>query len=200
MKKIFTKGIFLLALIAIVVSCQKEIIHKSDISKKGILVEQSSQSEDLMNNQQIEKSDECNHCNYNIFTYNIINSSMNNVGTMRLTNNDTRFSITFKTTNGWLLNEIHLFAGDIANLPILNGNLNLNGFSVNKVFNSPTNLYSIKAYLNSLPPCFSIVATGTATDTYGNLQQVWVYGIQLPGTKFIVWYNTYCIQQCQSKT
>lgn len=201
MKKIIIKGVFFLTMIAIALSCQKETLHQNNNSEKGIIINQSSESEDLIKNEPSEKSGDCNECTYNVFSYNIIVSNMNIIGTMKVTNNSSKYFMTFKTVNGWKLSEIHVFGGNIANLPVLNGNINPNGFNVNQVFSVPTHIYSFNTNINNLPSsCLSIVATGIAVDGYGNYQQFWVYGIQLPNTKFVAWYNTYCIQVCSSKS
>jgi hypothetical protein len=197
MKTIYTKGILLLTMIAIVASCQKEFNPQNEDSKTQFKADQSSETTDFVQEQTELKSITPHVCNYSVVSYDMVSSGLNKFGEMRISNNDSRIFLTFNTSVEWKFKEIHIYVRNASELASITDYSVLNEATVNKIFTSPSPMYSISSLRNGLPSCLVIFAYATITDNNGNNQRIWAYGTQLPSTKYFMMYNSYCLQNCR---
>ena len=195
MKNIYLQGIIFLFMLGIISSCQKEVLMEQNVPDQNVNV-QSSTDQDLIFNALQEKSSIANQCSYSVFSFDIVNSAKVKLGEMKLTNVDSKLYLTFKSMNNWKFENLYVFAGEINNIPLISGNINLHEINFNYSFVKPAKLYSFSYNLSLMPSCFSIYVSGKLVDSHGNMQKFVVDGTQLAGTKYNILYNDYCLQTC----
>jgi hypothetical protein len=119
-------------------------------------------------------------------------------GTVTVTNNDFNVYVTYQTSNEWELNEVHLYVGPKAGIPINpNGSPKIGQFPINV-----TNLYQ-KTYTVAIPitwtdECFVIAAHAVVTKTDGTSYQTETAWSEGPRFKNNAWamYSEICLKDC----
>lgn len=99
-----------------------------------------------------------------------------NAGTVTVTNDETNLYVTYNTTNGWKLTELHLFAGACNAIPV-----NKPGNPMPGQFPYSANPASLTTYTFTIPlanleNCFCVAAHAVVRNSSGGTETAWGQG------------------------
>lgn len=122
------------------------------------------------------------------------------VGNLSVLNDETNLYVTYNTTDGWVINEIHLYAGLLAGTPMnKRGNPIPGQFPYKATFANGRTSYTIAIPLSSLPDkCYSIAAHAVVTKD-GSSETAWTQDERFANrTGAANWsgFSDYCTQDC----
>ena len=139
------------------------------------------------------------------------------VGTVTVSNGPTQLSVTYTTTGNYRIRGLHLFVGDISQVPTSWQGVNTSGFPYVVRECSPVNTYTINIPLSNLANCVSVAAEADISGISGcdewSTQVAWgagtaivaasqSYGGHCGDTSFYSCnrgtYFSYCEQSCSS--
>lgn len=143
----------------------------------------------------------CNPCVYPTTTTTLFAGQTINVGTLSITNDASNITVNYALTNGWYLNEIHLYIGPLSQMPVNSQNVPVPGqFPVNQSFGSGVNTYSYSRPLTGLPSCYVVVAHASVYKVVNGVivqtETAWGFGDPFQNTDRWGWTVPYCTQAC----
>ncbi len=143
----------------------------------------------------------CNPCVYPTTTTTLFAGQTINVGTLSITNNASSITVNYALSNGWYLDEIHLYIGPLSQMPVNSQNVPVPGqFPVNQSFGSGVNTYSYSRPLAGLPSCYVVVAHASVYKVVNGVivqtETAWGFGDPFQNTDRWGWTVPYCTQAC----
>lgn len=154
-----------------------------------------------VNNQQINTADHRTGlatCG-NSTVVNLIAGQHIPAGTVTVTNTATDLLVTYTTTNGWYIKELHLYAGACAMIPANNSGNPIPGhFPYSNSFSGTgtiTHTYSIP--LSRLPACYCIAAHAVVSKPGAGIQTAWGQGTRIVSKGNWAMKFEYCTQRCE---
>lgn len=124
-----------------------------------------------------------------------------NVGTVTVSNDATNLKVTYATTGGWNLQELHLYVGDLALIPDTRQGIPIPGQFPHSVYlNRCVSQYTFTIPLSTLGSCFIIAADAKVT-RFGSCETAWGAGTRFSSGNSCNWatYFSYCEQTCVSQ-
>lgn len=95
----------------------------------------------------------------NVTVTELIAGQFTNAGQVIVSNNGESLSVTYKVNEAWILNEMHLYVGDLRLLPKTNSGNPIPGqFPLKKIMNDNTMQYTFTIPLSQLGNCFVVAA------------------------------------------
>lgn len=142
-----------------------------------------------------QNSDECNS------TFDLIAGNNSTAGFITVENNGTSLSVTYNTTEGWVLNETHLYVGALEGIPTTgSGNPKIGHFPSKDEHNGATS-FTVEFPLDPNIECYAIAAHAEVSlIENGNVIQqagAWSEGNQINnGNNNWAMYSEYCLSNC----
>ncbi len=119
-------------------------------------------------------------------------------GTVTVANTATDLLVTYTTTNGWYIKELHLYAGDCSLIPVnQKGNPIPGHFPHSNSFSgSSTTTYTYSIPLANLPDCFCVAAHAVVAKPGAGTETAWGQGTRfVPQGNWAMKFD-YCEQAC----
>jgi len=128
-------------------------------------------------------------------------------GNVFIENDETNLYVTYESTGGWYMSELHLFVGEIQSFPMnKKGNPKIGNFPYS-VENLDTlrESYTFVISLNGLPECYVIAAHAVVYNENMQEETAWAKCFFNPETSSFLqefigkrwgWLNYYCNQEC----
>ena len=121
-------------------------------------------------------------------------------GTITVQNDANNLYVTYTTTNGWQLQETHLYAGDCNAIPVNNaGNPKIGNFPFADTHTAGTTTHTFSIPLQSLPNCMCIAAHASVVKVEnGQIVQsetAWGQGDGFSAGSWAMFFE-YCKQDC----
>ncbi len=135
-------------------------------------------------------------------TFTIYGGQTIDAGTLLVTNDETNLYVTYTSNDNWYFGALHLYVGDLNDLPVNNAGNPVNGsFPYTTDLQSAGQSYTFTIPLSSLSGCYIIAAhselvkieNGVVTQT----ETGWSYGTAFPSATRWGWYSSYCTQTCE---
>lgn len=122
-------------------------------------------------------------------------------GTVTIGNDENNLYVTYSATNGYLINETHLYVGNKAGVPVnKKGNPQIGQFPYGESFSSPVSEVTYQFNLADFENCFIVAAHAVVTKTEGGVivdkQTAWGSGNQFIISGSWAMYFEYCKQEC----
>ena len=92
-------------------------------------------------------------------SFDLIAGQTINAGSVIISNDNGNLLVTFQSTDGWMIKEVHLYAGTFEMLPVNPSNVPVPGsFPIKEYFNPTVDMVTYEIPLESLPDCPYIAA------------------------------------------
>jgi len=124
-----------------------------------------------------------------------------NVGSIVITNDDDNIYVTYNTTGGWVLNETHLFVGELNDMPATpNGNPKIGLFPYKDSHNGVSS-FTLSIPINEDLECYVVAAHASVslpgTEEEGaQTETAWSTGEQINESGSWATYSEYCLSDC----
>lgn len=120
-------------------------------------------------------------------------------GTVTVTNTATHLLVTYTTTNGWYIKELHLYAGDCARIPANNSGNPIPGHFPNKNTFSGSSIttYTYSIPLANLPECYCVAAHAVVSKPGAGTETAWGQGTRIVSKGNWAMKFEYCKQRCE---
>lgn len=190
------KKIMLLTFIGLITtftSCKKQDL--SPIDNEALeLTEQSLLYEDYDELVLLDQFDGCYE------SFDLIAGQNYDAGSVIVSNDQDSIYVTYYTSGDWVLNETHLFVGDINDLPTNNsGNPQIGQFPHNEQHNGITTItiavpidHSIECYAIAAHASVSLIINGILAQS----ETAWSNGNPIHNGGSWAMYNDYCLMDC----
>lgn len=142
-------------------------------------------------------------CTYVTETFDYFGGQTINTGILSVTNDETYLYITYQMSSNWYMNKVHLFVGELQNLPVNKSKTPIPGqFPYVEGFASPIKSHTFTIELAKLPDCYIIAAHAELVQIENNVilskETGWSFGTPFPETNRWGWYSSYCTQVCNN--
>ena len=122
------------------------------------------------------------------------------VGTLQITNDEKNLYVTY-STNGWFLNETHLYVGEVTGMPVNNSNTPMPGhFPYKTTHSDGTTSFTYTIPFASLPSCYIVAAHASVSRKENGVvvqtETSWSAGTAFTNTNRWGSYTNYCTQYC----
>lgn len=122
------------------------------------------------------------------------------VGNIVVTNDDTNIYVTFNTDGGWVLNETHVYVGDVAGIPTNGaGNPTIGLFPFNDTHNNAIT-HTVTVPIDPNLDCYAVAAHASVSLIQnGNVVQsetAWSSGGPINNGGSWATYSEYCLSDC----
>lgn len=134
----------------------------------------------------------------NVIVTELIAGQHTNAGQVIVSNNKETLYITYKVTEEWLLDELHLYIGDLRLLPTTeSGNPNPGHFPYKIKIDGSSLEYTFVIPASSVASCFIVAAHASIINRHSNVTETaWGYGTAInPEENWGMYFNT-CKQLC----
>lgn len=121
-----------------------------------------------------------------------------NVGTVTVSNDANNLTVTYATTGGWNLQELHLYVGDRSLVPVNRQGAPVPGqFPKSAYLGNNVQRYTFTIPLSGLGSCFIVLAEAKVSCRYST-ETAWAAGTRFTNNINCGWatYFSYCKQTC----
>jgi hypothetical protein len=126
----------------------------------------------------------------------LIAGQYSDAGTVTVSNDANNLTVTYSTTGGWSLRELHLYVGDCALIPKNgSGNPTPGRFPYSVNLNGALT-YSFTIPLTNLPNCFCVAAHAVVSNSRGGTETAWGAGTRFVNQGNWATYFSACKQNC----
>lgn len=137
-------------------------------------------------------------------TFDLIAGQSISAGHVIISNDNENLYVTFKSTDGWKIKEIHLYAGTFENIPLNNANVPVPGqFPVTESFNPEVEMVTYEIPLKDLPECPWILAHAVVVKDGKESETAWGKGELSFEEAFDSnrwgWVIEFCPEDCDGK-
>ena len=118
-------------------------------------------------------------------------------GQVTVSNSASDLTVTYTTSNGWTMSEIHLYVGACALIPTNKpGNPIPGQFPYSATLSTPAQQYSFTIPLSALDSCFCVAAHAVVNSSNGGTQTAWGAGTRFVSRGNWATYFSDCKQSC----
>lgn len=141
-------------------------------------------------------------CTYDSTTYQLLSGQTIDAGELLVTNDKENLYVTYMTSDGWKIDETHLYVGNLEGLPTNNSNTPEPGQFPMKGNHDGLTTVTYTIPLSSLNrDCYIIAAHSSVSKTgnggSGSSETSWSDGTKFPNTTRWGYYSEYCTQTCE---
>lgn len=122
------------------------------------------------------------------------------VGTVTVSNDASSLYVTYATTCGMRLEDLRLYVGDLALLPVRSGQPVVSRFPYGIHTTGTVTSYTFTIPLAALSSCFSVMAEATVRASWCSSQTAWAGTIHYGASCSSAYYLSYCRTTCTQDT
>lgn len=122
------------------------------------------------------------------------------VGTVTVSNDATNLYVNYATTGGMRLEDLRLYVGDLALLPVRYGQPVVSQFPYSFHPTGTVTSYTFSIPLAALGSCFSVMAEATVRASWCSSQTAWAGTIHYGSSCSSAYYLSYCRATCTQDT
>ncbi|MAZ73812.1 MAG: hypothetical protein CMC70_11780 [Flavobacteriaceae bacterium] len=126
-------------------------------------------------------------------TVNLIAAQNYDAGDFTISENeDGDLILRYETMDGWEINEIHLYAGDCAEVPMNTpGNPKIGNFPISETLANGTTVYEYLLDVADGTTFCGCIAAHAVVSNSGQTETAWAEGIDFPGNSWAM-FNEFC--------
>ncbi|MBS1595975.1 MAG: hypothetical protein JST90_16815 [Bacteroidetes bacterium] len=121
-------------------------------------------------------------------------------GSVTVSNDATNLYVTYTATGGYRLEDLRLYVGDLALLPVRYGQPVVSQFPYGTHLTGTVTSYTYTIPLAALGSCFSVMAEATVRTNWCSSQTAWAGSIHYGASCSSAYYLSYCRATCTSDT